>query len=323
MERIHFLQEKIEHAFANLRFPESPKELFLPMSYTLDSGGKRIRPLLVLLGCDLFNGNLDEAIHPAIGIELFHNFTLLHDDIMDNAPLRRGKETVYKKWDANTAILSGDGLFALANLYLLKTNQTLVGEILELYSQTGLEVCEGQQYDMNFESCDQVSIGEYMEMIRLKTAVLLACSLKIGAIIAKAPSADANALYNFGLNLGLAFQLQDDWLDIFSKEEKFGKTCGGDILSCKKTFLYLKSLELLGENAAPFQKLYNDTTLENSQKIAEVKKIYSQLNIDEIALHESDIFYTTALDFFAQINKTETEKSALLLVVRNLMKREN
>jgi geranylgeranyl diphosphate synthase type II len=244
MYSLDFIQQRISSAFADARFLHEPIKLYEPISYTLDQGGKRIRPVLVLLACDLFGGDIEKAVFPAMGLEIFHNFTLLHDDIMDNAPLRRGQETVHKKWNDNTAILSGDTMFVLAYEYVAKTDAALLPEVLRLFNDTARKVCEGQQYDMNFETQEKVTIEQYKMMIRLKTAVLIACSLKLGAIIARAEPAEANKLYDFGIELGLAFQLQDDYLDTFGDVAIFGKEIGGDIITHKKTFLFLKAIEV-------------------------------------------------------------------------------
>jgi geranylgeranyl diphosphate synthase type II len=210
------LQNRLKKAFSELQLHGQPPELYEPIRYTMELGGKRMRPLLLLMACDLFGGDVQKAIDASIGIELFHNFTLLHDDIMDQAPLRRGKETVYKRWNANRAILSGDTMFAMANLYMLRTPPSCVAQVLDIFNRTAIEVCEGQQLDMNFETRQEVSAPEYLEMIRLKTGVLLAASLQIGALIAGASSLAAQQLYECGICLGLAFQLTDDLLDVWN-----------------------------------------------------------------------------------------------------------
>ena len=220
MHSIETLQEKIKKALKFESFDFKPLELYEPISYTLSLGGKRLRPVLTLMACDFFDGKIKNAIYPAVGIEIFHNFTLLHDDIMDEAPIRRGKETVYKKWDSNIAILSGDVMFALAYKYIAKADKKFLPEVLSVFNQTAIQVCEGQQYDMNFETAQNVTIQDYLKMIRLKTAVLLGASLKIGAIIANAGNHEKEEIYNFGLNIGLAFQLKDDLLDVFGNEQK-------------------------------------------------------------------------------------------------------
>ena len=252
METLKIYQQKIEEGILNLNLPSYPTHLYEPINYILAIGGKRLRPTLVFIGCDLFNGDLNDALKPALAIEVFHNFTLMHDDIMDEAPLRRGKETVHKRWNLPIAILSGDAMFVKAQQLMMHVPDNNLRIILDTFNKTALEVCEGQQMDMDFESMKIVTIPNYIQMIRLKTAVLLGCSLKIGALIAGANELQANTIYNIGLNLGIAFQLQDDILDVYGDPNKFGKQVGGDIIANKKTFLLLKALELASLN--PYKK---------------------------------------------------------------------
>ncbi|MDO3695400.1 polyprenyl synthetase family protein [Wenyingzhuangia sp. chi5] len=254
---------------------KEPQSLYDPISYILQLGGKRMRPLLALMSVDAFGKDYKIGLHAALAIEVFHNFTLLHDDIMDDAPLRRGKATVHEKWDVNTAILSGDAMMILANQYLEVYKGDVYKKLMQLFQKTALEVCEGQQFDMDFENRNDVSIPEYIEMIRLKTSVLVAAALKMGAIIAEASEEDANAMYEYGLNLGLAFQLQDDYLDAFGDPETFGKQVGGDIIENKKTFLYLKALENL-EGSEKKQLLTLFTTPQENVllKIETTKKLF-------------------------------------------------
>lgn len=274
------LQQTISNAINGLNIPSQPANLYDPIAYTLALGGKRLRPLLVLSACDLFGGDLADAIHPAIGIELFHNFTLLHDDVMDQAPLRRGKETVYKKWNTNIALLSGDAMFAMANREVTLTHPTAIAAVAGLFNTTAIEVCEGQQYDMDFETRNDVSLAEYLEMIRLKTAVLLACSLKTGAIIAGASVDDQQSLYDAGIALGMAFQLMDDYLDAFGDEKTFGKTPGGDIMAGKKTFLFLKLLEKSEPERARLLKAYSpDSILEPKEKVEYFRSKFVECSI--------------------------------------------
>jgi len=323
MFSIQYLKEQFESAFLNVKWLSEPFTLYQPIDYTLSLGGKRIRPLLLLLGNDLFGGKTDTAIMPAIGIEIFHNFTLLHDDIMDRAAIRRGKETVYKKWDLNTAILSGDTMFALAYDYTSKVNPSHLQEVLELFTKTARQVCEGQQYDMDFEHRDDVRIKDYLHMIRLKTAVLLACSLKIGAILANASRENADNLYLFGLNLGMAFQLQDDLLDIYGKEEKLGKEIGGDIVSGKKTYLFLKAMEIAGtEEQTLLVDSLTDPTLAQVEKITIVKEIYGHLRIKEITEKEIENYFVCALDFLDKIKVPDENKSELKLLATSLLHRQ-
>jgi len=323
MNEIQDLQLRIDEAFSGIRFPSSPADLYDPISYTLGLGGKRLRPLLMLASCQMFGGEIDDAIHPAIGIELFHNFTLLHDDIMDAAPLRRGKETVYKKWNSNVAILAGDTMFALANKYMLRTRHQAVSPVVELFNQTAIEVCEGQQYDMDYEHRQDVTIADYMEMIRLKTAVLLAASLKTGAIIAGAGSVDCNYIYDFGINIGLAFQLKDDLLDVYGVQEKFGKVSGGDIVAGKKTYLYLKALESAGSQTEDFRSLYASHEIGSNEKITKVKGIFDQLHIEQHTRKLIDEYYQKALHELSCISLSGEAMEALREYTAGLMEREN
>ena len=274
------LLKKVQDIFASEQFLHEPKELYEPIDYTLRLGGKRIRPMLLLAANQMFNGDMEQVRHAAVGIETFHNFTLLHDDLMDKSPIRRGKPTVYCKWDENTAILSGDTMFALAWQYFLAQPSPRLHEILSCFNQTAIEVCEGQQYDMNFERTDHVAIDDYMMMIRLKTAVLLAGALKIGALYAGAPQSDTEHLYQFGIHLGLAFQLQDDLLDSYGDVTVFGKQTGQDIRDNKKTYLIIKALQtaptdLRDELAA----LFSSTPADSDAKVARVRQIYDQIDI--------------------------------------------
>lgn len=278
MEKIKQLQEKFSSFMDSVAFDYRPAELYAPITYTLFQKGKRLRPMLCLLACDLFGGSLDEALYPALGLETFHNSTLLHDDIMDQAPLRRGMETVYKKWNTNMAILSGDAMIALAFDFVLRTPRS--SETARLLAQVHREVCEGQQYDLNFETQPLVSIPEYMEMIRLKTAVLLATSLQMGAVVAGADEQSQRALYDFGIAIGMAFQLQDDVLDCYGDESVFGKKTGGDIVENKKTYMLLKALELASpEMKETLTRWCSTPTVEPVEKIQAVIACYDALHV--------------------------------------------
>ena len=324
MYTLNELQEKINTGIKRLNLKKSPVKLYQPISYTLNLGGKRLRPALCLLGCDMVNGVVEQAIDPALGIEIFHNFTLLHDDIMDQAPIRRGQETVYKKWNSNVAILSGDTMMALAYEYIMKAPESVRTEVFSVFNKTAIEVCEGQQYDMNFETSDNVSITDYLEMIRLKTAVLLAGSLKIGAIIGGTENNIADALYRFGENIGIAFQLKDDLLDVFSDVTKFGKTTGGDILSNKKTYLYLKAFELAtGESLKQLTDFFSKDFDNPAEKVKGVKSIYQKLNIEDITEQEIISYYSLALESLKEIDIPDERKSELLKFAGKLKLREN
>ena len=289
-----------------------PKELYEPIWYTLRSGGKRLRPILVLLGCQMFSDNLAAALKPALGIELFHNFTLLHDDIMDKAFLRRNQPTVHIKWDINRAILSGDAMAIQANIFISSCKADVLPQVLQVFNKTALEVCEGQQYDLNFEIRDEVTVAEYMNMIKLKTAVLLAGSLKIGAIIGGSGNEQADLVYDFGYDMGMAFQLQDDYLDTFGSPETFGKKIGGDIMANKKTFLLIKAKQ----NANPKQleelnRWYSDEEHDPEKKIPAVQKIFKDLEIDRLTREQVISYSRKALDCLENID-TEIERKTEL-----------
>ncbi|HRG58925.1 MAG TPA: polyprenyl synthetase family protein [Bacteroidia bacterium] len=303
---------------------KKPASLYDPIKYTLDLGGKRMRPLLTLIACDLFDGNVSDAVKPALGIEIFHNFTLLHDDIMDKAPLRRNQPTVHKKWNADIAILSGDTMFVQSFQYVMQAPNSCLKEVMEVFTKTAIEVCEGQQMDMDFESQINVSIPQYIKMIGLKTSVLLAGSMKIGAIIGEARQEDANHLYEFGKNLGIAFQLQDDILDVFGNSDKVGKQSGGDIVSNKKTFLLLKALDMADRYKKEELQLWMHTTNVNpTEKIEAVKSIYEYLGVKSLAEAEMHKFYTKSLLHLNEIPCNETKKEQLKSFAQNLMQRES
>ena len=317
------LQQILNTAIQNLRFPEQPKQLYDPITYIINLGGKRIRPLLVLMGTELFGKDAHDAIHAAMAIEVFHNFTLVHDDIMDNAPLRRGKPTVHEKWSINTAILSGDVMMVEANKNLAKVNPIFLKDVLDTFNATAQGVCEGQQLDMEFESRDDVSIEEYINMIRLKTAVLLGGALKLGAIIAGASEKDADLIYQFGENIGIAFQLQDDILDVYADPEKFGKQVGGDIIANKKTFLLLKAFELAdGKIKESLDTWTGYKDFDVREKVATVKSVYDTLDIQNIAKQSMNNYLEKALSLFEQINVSDDRKSNLFTLTNQLMARE-
>jgi len=302
----------------------NPKELYEPINYSLSLGGKRLRPILLMQVCEAFGGDIQTALPAALGIEVFHNFTLLHDDIMDNAPLRRNKPTVHEKWNSNIAILSGDTMFVKAYQLVLQTKHPKIIELLALFSKTAIEVCEGQQLDMNFETIPNASINDYIRMIELKTAVLLAASLKMGSIIANASDNDAESMYEFGRNVGIAFQLQDDILDVFGSQENFGKMVGGDIACNKKTYLLLKSIEL----ANPKQQMelshwlsYKDENI--IPKIEGVKEIYRQLDIRKHAEQKMQDYLELALVYLNKSSLNSESKLMLQAFADELMVRVN
>lgn len=311
-------------ALEKTSFRGYPPELYDPIEYTMTLGGKRMRPVSLLMSCDMFQGNIQDALEAAIGVEVFHNFTLIHDDIMDKAPLRRGRETVYKKWSENIAILSGDTMFALAYKHFNKSKPSQIPAILETFTQAAIEICEGQQLDINFETSDQVEIDDYLKMIKLKTAVLLAASLRIGAIIAGAGEKDAENIYYFGENLGMAFQLKDDLLDAFGDEEKFGKMSGGDIRTNKKTFLYLKAYEMADAGqTSKLNELFALPDEAHVQKINGVKDIYLSLNIPEITNKKIREYYEIALKHFNRVNADPARKAILHDFAAKLMERDS
>lgn len=320
---VHYISE-VNKALADLSLDKNPQELYAPIKYTLDIGGKRIRPALLLLANNLFDGDDANAINAALAIEVFHNFTLVHDDIMDDAPLRRGKTTVYKKWNTNIAILSGDVMLIQAIQLLSKDNPENLSELLNLFNNTAVEVCEGQQYDMNFEALNNVSIDDYLKMIELKTAVLLGCSLKMGAIIGGAKNEDAQHIYEFGKNLGIAFQLMDDILDLYGNPEKVGKRVGGDVIANKKTYLLLKAQELaIGKTKKELEFALSSTALKSEAKVEKVTTIFDSLNIKHLATEEMNLFYNTALSHLDSINADLVKKQVFESFAKSLMNREH
>ena len=324
MQSLDSLSKIISDGISGLDFDRAPRELYDPIQYILSLGGKRLRPALCLLACDMVGGKVGEALDPAIGIEVFHNFTLLHDDIMDKAPIRRGKETVHVKWNPNAAILSGDTMMALAYEYVMRSPESVRSKVFAVFNKTAIEVCEGQQYDMNFETADHVTIADYLEMIRLKTAVLLAGSLKIGAIIGGADESMADELYEFGENIGIAFQLKDDLLDVFSDQDKFGKTTGGDIVSNKKTFLYLKAFELAGEeDLHELNRLFSADFDSPEEKVKGVKTIYEKLGVKALTEEQIDYFYARALQALHRVALPDAMKGELARFADQLKKRDH
>jgi geranylgeranyl diphosphate synthase type II len=301
-----------------------PKNLYEPVGYALSMGGKRLRPVMVLLSYNLFHDTLDKVIPAALAIEVFHNFTLLHDDMMDQAEMRRNSLSVYKKYNENIAILSGDAMSIMAYNYLLKCHTSDQGSLIRLFSETALEVCEGQQYDMDFENRMDVTISEYLNMIRLKTAVLRAASLKLGALAANASEIIADQLYEFGLNLGIAFQLQDDLLDVFAVQEKFGKKIGGDIASNKKTFLLLKALELADlRTKTIIQDWIIKKEFDTELKVKTITDIYNKLDIKKITEDHISEFYQLALSIWEKIDVEYKRKAELLELAKMIMSRDH
>ncbi len=323
MNRLTDLQQLIEDAVAGLEHPASPSELYEPITYILSVGGKRMRPALLLMACDLFGGDVQKAINPALAIEVFHNFTLVHDDIMDNAPLRRGKMTVHEKWDPNVAILSGDVMLVQAYQFIMQVDNAILRQVIDVFNKTAIGVCEGQQFDMNFERQDSVAVDTYLNMIRLKTAVLLGGALKIGALIGGASTTDADLLCTFGEQLGIAFQLQDDILDVYGDPDKFGKQVGGDIISNKKTFLLIRALELAtGEDKDTLDRWLQNTDADPAEKVSAVTAIYDRLNIKEAAEQAMHEFAEKAFGALDNISLPIERKQYLRDFADGLMVRE-
>lgn len=314
----------VEEALKKTVTTKKPAELYDPIIYTLNLGGKRIRPALLLLANDLFDGKTENALNSALAIEIFHNFTLVHDDIMDDAPLRRGQKTVYKKWNTNIAILTGDVMLIQAIQLLSIDNKETLSEVLTIFNTTAIEVCEGQQFDMNYETLNNISIDDYLKMIELKTAVLLGASLKIGAVLAGASKENANHIYEFGKNLGIAFQLMDDVLDLYGDPEKFGKRIGGDVIANKKTYLLLKAQEIaLGKAKKDLDFCLSSTALKDDAKVEKIKSIFNELNIKKLAIDEMNLFYNTALLNLDSIDAPKEKKQVFENFAKTLMNREN
>ena len=301
---------------------KEPKQLYEPINYILDLGGKRMRPILVLMAIKAFEQEIEQGLPAALAVEVFHNFTLLHDDIMDAAPLRRGKATVHEKWDENTAILSGDAMMIMANQYFEQYEGDLYKKLMVLFQKTALEVCEGQQYDMDFENRNDVTLAEYIEMIKLKTSVLVAAALKMGAIIAGSSDQEAQAMYDYGLNLGLAFQLQDDYLDAFGDPKTFGKQIGGDIIENKKTYLVLKTKAALkGDDLETFNQDYNQNPSDPTEKIQRVKILFEKSGAVKAIKAEIKSYTQKAFEVLAQLSISEQAKQELVAFGEFLMKR--
>ena len=286
-------------------------------------GGKRIRPVLMLLSYNMFRENPEEILMPACALETYHNYTLLHDDLMDNADLRRGHETVHRKWDANTAILSGDSMLVLAYQRMAQCDKQKMPEVLSLFTETALEIGEGQQYDMDFEHRNDVTEDEYIEMIRLKTSVLLACAMKIGAILAGASKEDADNLYRFGEQIGLAFQLQDDYLDVYGDTRVFGKAIGGDITSNKKTYMLINAMLRANDTQrAELEKWISATEFDREEKIAAVTRLYNEIGIDKLAQEKINFYFEQSRKYLAAVSVAEDRKAEITAYAQRMMKRE-
>jgi geranylgeranyl diphosphate synthase type II len=318
-----YFRSWIEKGLSELKLDGKPERLYEPIRYMLSLGGKRLRPVLLLMANELFNGNTRDVLNPALGIEVFHNFTLLHDDIMDKAPLRRAQETVHSKWNSDVAILSGDTMFVQSCMLMMKVDKAHLDYVLRLFFSTAIEVCEGQQSDMDFENISNVTIGDYLEMIGQKTAALIACSAAIGARCAGADKDDVEKMHEFGKNLGLAFQLHDDILDVYGDTEKFGKQTGGDILSNKKTYLLLSALnEAEGEMRNELTHWISAKEFDPQKKISAVIKIYDSLNLKEKATGKMSGYFSDAIAGIQSVNAPEANKEPLIALAGKLMVRE-
>ena len=317
------LLEKINRHISELKFTRQPEGLYEPVSYVLSLGGKHIRPLLMLMAYNLYKEDVEQIFSPATGIEVYHNYTLLHDDLMDKAEMRRGKSTVHKVWNENAAILSGDAMLVLAYQFMAACPSASLKEVLDLFSMTALEICEGQQMDMEFESRKDVSEAEYLEMIRLKTSVLLACSLKIGAVLAGASQEDADRLYDFGINLGVAFQLKDDLLDVYGNPEVFGKNIGGDILCNKKTYLLIKAFERADEQQRRALSFWIDAdTYVPEKKITAVTALYDEIGVKNLCESLMEEYTFRARAALLSVAVSDERKQALKELMEQLMFRE-
>ena len=318
------LKDLVERTLGSIKYPESPSELYAPIAYSLSVGGKRIRPVITLMSGNLFTDRItDKIILPAAGIEVFHGFTLVHDDIMDNADMRRNQATVHKKWSSNTAILSGDAMLIEAYKLIAQCDQAYLSNILQIFNKTASEVCEGQQYDMNYENSPVITEEDYLRMIELKTAVLLAAGAKIGAMAVGAPAVDCDKIYKLGINAGLAFQIQDDLLDTYGETKIFGKKIGRDITANKKTYLLVLAIRLAkGEQKKKLTALLKNKDIAPEEKFIAIKTIYDELNIQELSKNKIKDLFDAALKELDGINVKPERKQNLLYFINKLIGRE-
>ncbi|TDO83656.1 geranylgeranyl diphosphate synthase type II [Flavobacterium chryseum] len=323
MHNISQYQDFFISYLENQSITKEPKNLYEPIEYILGLGGKRMRPVLTLMTAEVFDADYKMALPAAMAVEVFHNFSLVHDDIMDDAPLRRGQVTVHEKWNINTGILSGDAMLILAYQYFEQYEPTIFRDLAKLFSKTALEVCEGQQWDVDFEERNNVTITEYLKMIEYKTAVLVAAAMKMGAIVAKTSEKEADSIYDFGLNLGLAFQLQDDYLDAFGDPKTFGKQVGGDIIVNKKTYLYLKALEFSSEEkATELQKLFSLQLEDNTAKIETAKTIFNESGASKATQEAIEMYTFKAFETLEKMDINAEKKNILRVFGENLMGRK-
>lgn len=317
------LLDKVNAHIEQLDYAHEPMNLYDPVKYILSLGGKRIRPAMMLMAYNIYRDDVEQILDPALALEIYHNFTLLHDDLMDHADVRRGKPTVHKRWDANTAILSGDVMLTLADVYMSRVDDAHFREVMATFHKTSIEIAEGQQYDMDFETRTDVTEAEYIEMIRLKTSVLLACALKIGAILGGATKEDAQHLYRLGECIGLAFQLRDDYLDVYGDPKVFGKKIGGDILCNKKTYLYINALRLANqEQHAELDRWATATEIDPEEKIAAVTAIYTALGLPEKSRAIEEHYYTLAKAELEALSVSDSQKAVLAQFMAMLMERD-
>ena len=317
------LLEIINQYLSKLSYDRKPASLYEPIKYVLDLGGKRIRPILMLLSYNLYKDNPQEILSSACALETYHNYTLLHDDLMDEAPLRRGQQTVHMKWNANQAILSGDSMLVLAYERLAKCDTKHLEAVLSLFTETALQIGEGQQYDLEFEMRNDVAVEEYIEMIRLKTSVLLACATKMGAILADATQEDAENLYKFGEQIGLAFQLQDDYLDVYGDAKVFGKKIGGDIVSNKKTYMLITAFNQANTGQrAELENWINKKDFNTEEKIVAITRLYNEIGIDKLAKEKMNFYYEQGKNFLDAVKLPDERKEALAEYAAKMMKRQ-
>lgn len=315
---------KVNDFLDNLKYDRKPSGLYDPVKYVLSMGGKRIRPVLMLLSYGLFKDDVESVLMPACALETYHNYTLLHDDLMDNADMRRGHETVHRKWDANTAILSGDSMLVLAYERMAKCNPVYLSDVLHTFTETALEIGEGQQYDMEFETRNDVTEAEYIEMIRLKTSVLLACAQKIGAILAGASKQDQDNLYKFGEQIGLAFQLQDDYLDVYGDPKVFGKKVGGDIICNKKTYMLINAYNRAdADQRRELQHWMEAETFNSNEKVAAVTAIYNKVGVDKLAIEKIAYYFEESKKYLDAVQVSDERKAELRLYAQKMMHRKN
>lgn len=323
MHDYNYYLRLVDGAIANIHYPAQPNKLYEPIKYTMALGGKRVRPVLTLMTCEAMGGDMSKALDVALGIELFHNFTLLHDDVMDRADLRRGKPTVHTRWNDNVAILSGDTMLTMATQAIARVDSDVLQPVVELFNDTAIKVYEGQQYDMDYETRNDVSVAEYINMIRLKTSVLLGCACKAGALVAHAQSKDADSIYDMAVNLGLAFQLQDDYLDVWGDPATFGKEIGGDIVNNKKTFLLINAIDhAAGNDARELNRWLSDTTSSKHEKIKAVTALYEKLDLKDIARTEIIKYSHRALDLLHATKMSYDAYKVFESVIQNLVNRE-